>query len=161
MEQKTLREQFARLMSDEAALLTTLEQQLHQEHVLLSSNNVEGLEQASGARQQTVAALLRVEDERRQLCRLMGRDADKAGLAATLSWCDPTGTLAKPQGDCARLAERCRTQNERNGMLVTARLKRVSGMLGMLDNNTKPGTYSARNARGYSATAGRFVSISA
>ncbi len=121
-----------------------LEQQLLHEHELLTSNDIEGLEKASGARQQTVAKLLRIDDERRGMCRARNLSFDARGLATLLAWCDPAGSLAAAQGQCTQHAQRCREQNERNGMLVTARLNRVNGMLGMIAGENKSSTYAPR-----------------
>lgn len=161
MDQQTCRTRFARLLADEGALLATLAQQLQREHELLAGNDVDGLEQAGNSRQQTIAKLLRIEDERHALCRQFGRSTDRTGLAALLAWCDPHGTLAAAQSECAVLAGTCRAQNERNGALVTARLTRVSGMLDMLADSNAPRTYDQRFARAAAMPAGRMVSTSA
>ncbi len=163
MQPQAAREQFARHLSDETGLLVTLEQQLQHEHELLTSNDVEGLEKASGARQQTVVKLLRIDEERRGLCRARGVSTDALGLATLLAWCDPTGSLAAAQGQCTVHAQRCREQNERNGMLVTARLNRVNGMLGMIAGENKARTYAPRLGARQQAIQpiGRMVSTSA
>lgn len=164
MEAHACREQFNRHLSDESALLTLLEQQLRREHELLVANDIEGLENAGSARQQTVARLLRLDDERRDLCRLRNLPQDAAGLATLLSWCDPTGSLATAQAQCATQAQRCREQNERNGALVTARLNRVNGMLGMIAPGNPASTYQPRNGATRVPAfqpAGRMVSTSA
>lgn len=163
MDPQECRERFARHLADETELLGTLEQQLLSEHDLLVANDIEGLECASSLRQQTIARLLRVHEERGRLCKARNLAPDASGFAALLAWCDPEGSLATAQGGCAIHAERCRAQNERNGALVTARLKRVGGMLGMISGETTPGTYQPRATARTSAfaTAGRMVSISA
>jgi len=161
MDQQTCRAQLTRLLVDENALLTELEQQLRNEHAFLAGNDVEALERAGTARQNTVAKLLRLDDERRGLCRLLGKGEDKIGLAALFTWCDPTGSLAAAQSACASLAETCRAQNERNGALVTARLTRVTGMLDMISTSNAARTYEPRAARSAQAPAGRLVSVSA
>lgn len=161
MDPHACRAQFARLLADEAAVLGELDSQLQREHQFLSTNDVDALELASNTRQQTVAKLLRLEDERRDLCRLLGQNPDKTGLAALVAWCDPTGTLAAAQSSCAQLADRCRTQNERNGALVTARLTRVAGMLDMMGTNSVARTYGPRLAQTSGAPASRMVSVSA
>jgi len=162
MDQKTCLSQLSRLLADETALLGTLERQLGNEHALLEANDIENLEHASNARQQSVAGLLRIDDERRRLCQLLGHGTDQTGLAALLAWCDPQGSLAGDLASSATQAQRCRDQNDRNGALVAARLRHVSGMLGMLTANTTPKTYESR---GHSSTAGlpagRMVSVSA
>ncbi len=164
MQPQACREKFARHLADEIQLLEVLEQQLTHEHQLLVTNDVEGLDKASGARQQTVAQLLRLDDERRGLCRVRNLAPDRTGLAALLAWCDPQGSLAVPQAECAVRAQRCRDQNDRNGALVSARLTRVSGMLGMISGtDTRSNTYqphsAARNAG--SQPVSRMVSTSA
>jgi flagellar biosynthesis/type III secretory pathway chaperone len=164
MEPQACREQFARHLSDETALLIDLEQQLQREHEFLAANDIDGLEQASGLRQQTVARLLRIDEDRRGLCRVRSLSSDSAGLAQLLAWCDPTGSLAGAQALCATHAQRCRDQNERNGALVTARLNRVSGMLGMMEGSNPASTYQPRNGAARAAAyqpAGRMVSTSA
>jgi flagellar biosynthesis protein FlgN len=163
MQPQACRELFARALAEENELLATLEQQLLHEHELLTTNDIEGLENASGARQQTVARLLRVDDERRGLCRARNLEPDAKGLAALLAWCDATGTLAAPQARCTELAQRCREQNERNGALVTARLNRVNGMLGMISGENHSRTYQSGTVTRASnlQPMGRMVSTSA
>jgi len=164
MQPQACREQFARHLSDETALLIDLEQQLQREHEFLAANDIEGLEQASGMRQQTVARLLRLDEERRGLCRVRNLPSDAAGLGELLAWCDPAGSLAAAQALCATHAQRCREQNERNGALVTARLNRVSSMLGMMEGSNPGSTYQPRSSATRAAAyqpAGRMVSTSA
>jgi flagellar biosynthesis/type III secretory pathway chaperone len=157
------RERFGRHLADETALLGELEQQLQHEHELLATNDIEGLAAASAARQQTVARLLRVNEERAGLCRARELAPDNQGFAALLAWCDPQGSLTDVQARCAVRAQCCREQNERNGALVTARLNRVGGMLGMIAGSNASSTYqpgAGMRAPGFAAT-GRMLSISA
>lgn len=146
MNNQTCHAQISALLDEELQLLATLEQQLQQEYALVTANDVEGLEQAGKVRQQTVGSLLRIDDERRQLCRLFGHAPDQTGLAALLAWCDPTGSLAAAHARCAEQARLCREQNDRNGALVTARLRRVSGMLNQLQGNA-PSAYGPRGTQ--------------
>jgi flagellar biosynthesis/type III secretory pathway chaperone len=133
MDPSVCRSQLERLLRDETTLLQLLEQQLDAEYGLLKSNDIEGLERAGSARQDTVAKLLRIDDERRHLCRLQGGGDDNAAMAALLLWCDPTATLREAYELCAAQAQRCREHNDRNGALVTARLNRVGEMLRQLN----------------------------
>ena len=163
MDAVACRSQLERLLRDETTLLQVLEQQLDSEHALLKADDIEGLERAGGARQDTVMRLLRLEDERRQLCRLLGKGADPAAVSALLKWCDPQGTLSDTYARCAAQALRCREQNDRNGALVAARLQRVSSMLGALaPAGPAAGLYGPRGASnaGKSAT-GRVLTTSA
>ncbi len=165
MDPKDCRTQLSRLLADETSHLVVLQQQLLAEHVLLVANDVERLEQAAHARQETITRLLRLDDERRSLCRMLGKSPDLAGLSAVLAWCDPQGTLSQAHAECARHAQLSRDQNDRNGILVNARMNRVSGMLDLLNagNATNTRTYEARGAsRGATAPpAGRMLSTSA
>lgn len=161
MDQNACRAQLANLLAEETGLLEELGRQLQREHQFLTSNDVESLEGASSVRQHTVSKLLRLDDERRALCGLMGRSTDRVGLAALFAWCDPAGSLGPVQSRCADLAAACRAQNERNGALVTARLTRVTGMLDMISSNATARTYEPRATRSAAAPAGRLVSVSA
>jgi flagellar biosynthesis/type III secretory pathway chaperone len=147
MDASVCRSQLERLLRDETTLLQLLEQQLDAEHGLLKSNDIEGLERAGTARQDTVAKLLRIDDERRQLCRLQGRGDDNAAMGALLRWCDAGGSLLEAYQRSAAQAQRCREHNDRNGALVTARLNRVGDMLRQLNpsgNDTR--TYAPRQS---------------
>jgi len=164
MDANACRAQLARMLSDETNLLGVLAQQLQREHELLVANDVESLEQAADARQNSIATLARLDEERRGLCRMLGYSADQPGLSALLRWCDPTASLTSVHAVVAQQAQTCREQNDRNGALVNARLNRLSGMLDMLNgSNGAARTYEARGAHRPAATpqAGRMVSISA
>jgi flagellar biosynthesis/type III secretory pathway chaperone len=147
MDAVACRSQLERLLRDETTLLQVLEQQLDAEHSLLKANDIEGLEQAGGARQDTVVKLLRLEDDRRQLCRMLGKDPGPEGVSALLRWCDPQGTLSDAYQRCSSQAQRCRDNNDRNGALVAARLQKVSSMLGALSPaNASSAVYGPRGA---------------
>jgi flagellar biosynthesis/type III secretory pathway chaperone len=157
------RDQFARQLAEETALLKVLEEQLRGEHALLVANDVEGLEHAGAARRESVARLLRIHDARNRLCRARRLAPDAQGLAALLAWCDPEGSLARAQAEGAMHARRCREQNERNGALVAARLNRIGSMLGMIAGQPDRETYRPHAAvRAVAlAAAGRMLSTSA
>ena len=148
MQATVCRSQLERLLQDETNSLQLLERQLDAEFGMLKADDIEGLEQASAARQDTVAKLLRLEDERRQLCRLLGKGDDQIAMLALLSWCDPAGTLADAYQRCATQAQLCREQNNRNGALVAARLQRVSKLLDTMNGNAPSSTtYGPHGAR--------------
>jgi flagellar biosynthesis protein FlgN len=126
------REHLQKLLVEESNALTQLETLLDHEHELLVANDVDGLDRAGESRQVCVGELLRIEDERRSLCRMMNVPTDVQGLERLLRWCDPSNTMQRRLADCAERATRCRGLNDRNGALVTARLKKVEGMLDVL-----------------------------
>ena len=96
------------------------------------ANDVDALENAGEARQSCITALIAIEDERRSLCRMMNVSPDPAGIEKLLQWCDPSRQLLDRRLACSQRATQCRSLNDRNGALVTARLKRVEGMLGVI-----------------------------
>lgn len=159
------RDSISRLLADEAQWLALLEQQLTREHTLISDDDVDGLQEAGTARQSCVSKLVRIEDERLSICRQLGQSADVAGLQAILGWCDPQGSLQPALQNTTQLATRCREQNTRNGMLVSARLQRISGVVSLLNSSAD----TPRNAvygrsggnKAYATTAGRMLSYSA
>ncbi len=150
------RQHIEQLLSDEAANLERLEMLLGKEHELLEGSDIEALERAGNARQTCIAELLRIEDERRTMCRMLGFPADLAGLQRLLQWCDPANGLFARWTACMQKAASCRQLNDRNGALVTAKLKRVEGMLGVLTGRDRStAVYSAqggyaRQAAGHS-----------
>src|SRR5262245_26349973 len=83
-------------------------------------------------RQVTLGQVLRLEDERRALCRAHGQEPDAAGIERLMKWCDPRGSLASRWADYEKAATRCRDSNLRNGALVTARMRRVETLLNTL-----------------------------
>lgn len=132
MDPRICREHLERLLIEEAAALARLEELLEKEHEFLTANDVEELEKAGEARQSCISALIAIEDERRSLCRMMNVSPDVAGIEKLLQWCDPSRQLAASRIACSQRATKCRSLNDRNGALVSARLKRVEGMLGVI-----------------------------
>lgn len=147
MDPGVCREHLENLLAEESGALAQLETLLEREHELLIANDVDGLDRAGEARQGRVGDLVRIEDERRSLCRMMNVPADMTGLERLLAWCDPSGTLKPRWADCAQRAARCRNLNDRNGALVTARLKKVEGLLDILTGRAgQPKVYGRQGA---------------
>jgi len=139
------REHLERLLLEEAGTLARLEELLDKEHEFLLANDIEKLERAGEERQSCIVALVAIEDERRSLCRMMNVPADAAGLEKLLNWCDPARGLKTRWAACAERAARCRSLNDRNGALVTARLKRVEGMLDVITGRSnEPKVYGSK-----------------
>lgn len=147
------RTQLEQLLKDEARQLDQLEGLLRLETEALDRNDLPALDQAGSARQGCVAALLRVEDERRSLCRMTGHATDLPGLERLIRWCDPHGSLATLWMECRTRAGRCREINDRNGAVVAAKLQRVTGMLGVISGrSSQPATYNPHGAYALAAT---------
>jgi flagellar biosynthesis/type III secretory pathway chaperone len=124
------REQLATLMAGLNTHLAALEGLLTQEYTLLQNRDAEGLEKAGTARQQCIGHILRIEDERRALCRDMGHGDEPSGLPSLLAWCDPTGLLRPAVQEYRDRTQRCREFNDRNGLLVNGRLQQDSRTYG-------------------------------
>jgi flagellar biosynthesis/type III secretory pathway chaperone len=151
VDQNICREHLEKLISEEVSALTRLESLLDAEHEILTTNDVDALERAGDARQECIGQLVRIEDERRSLCRMHNVPPDAQGLERLLAWCDPSRNLQRRWTGCAERATRCRNLNDRNGALVAARLKRAEGMLDVLTGRAnQPKVYSKQGA--YQAT---------
>ena len=157
MDASLCKDSIERLLGEECGLLAKLEALLDTEHQFLNGNDIDALEQAGAARHACTGALVRIEDERRSLCRMSGKSSDRRGLEELLKWCDPNNTLKPRWMECTERATRCRDRNDRNGIVVAVRLKRVEGMLSVITGRDKaPATYGPQ--RGYAqAQVGRMI----
>jgi flagellar biosynthesis/type III secretory pathway chaperone len=126
------REHIEQLLTQETNELARLETLLDREHELILANDIEELDAAGRVRQSCVGELARIEDERRSLCRMHNLPTDAMGLERLMKWCDPAKSLQRMWAECAKRATACRASNDRNGALVTARLKRVEGLLDVI-----------------------------
>ena len=129
MDPVVCRDTLDKLIAEESSTLDQLHQLLEREHELLVKNDIEALERAGVARQNCIGTLMRIEDDRRSLCRALNVPADMQGLDRILAWCDPSKQLRRRWIEVGERADRCRSANDRNGALVTARMNRVQGML--------------------------------
>jgi flagellar biosynthesis/type III secretory pathway chaperone len=147
------REHLTTLLREESELLAQLEELLAREARVLETSDVTTLEATTRARQERMGALARIEEQRRSLCALHGFSADRAGLDGLIAWCDSEGRLLSRLRECAERAVRCRDLNDRNGIVVASRLKRVEGMLDALTGRpTRADTYGPK---GYSTASPR------
>ena len=163
MDAALTRDTLARLLAEENAALSEFAVLLDKEHVALRGRDIDALETLADARQASVIKLLKIEEERRSLCSMLGYDTDLAGLAKLLAWCDPAHTLGKSYAECATRARDCRDLNNRNGVLVGAQIKRVEGLLGaMTGSSAEPRAYGPRGqANPYAPSSGKVLSAEA
>lgn len=158
MDPGVCREHLTTLLREESELLAQLEDLLAKESHVLETSDVEALEATTRARQERMGALARIEEQRRSLCALHGYSADRTGLEALMAWCDSEGKLLSRLRECAERAVRCRDLNDRNGIVVAARLKRVEGMLDALTGRpTRSDTYGPRGYTGSNGRPGRVL----
>jgi len=141
-DQTHCREQFAAQMAEENTQLAALESLLAQEYELLQTRDAEGLETAGTARQQCIGHILRIQDERRTLCRSAGHGDDPTGLQNLLAWCDPTGQLSPAMQEYRERTQRCRELNDRNGILVNGRLQQDARTYG--PGSAEAGSYGPK-----------------
>jgi flagellar biosynthesis/type III secretory pathway chaperone len=154
------REQLAALLRDEEQVLEQLQILLDTEFASLERNDLAGIDERGTERMRATSRLLKIQDERRGMLALLNLPTGNEGLEELLRQCDPAQTLTPRWRRCADLATRCRDRNERNGMLVNARLRRIEGMLEVITAAPQRGTYG-RDAALSSATAGRLLSAEA
>ncbi len=159
MEPAICRQQIAKLLAEEAAALAELLGLLERELAQLSANEVPALEGAVRERQRSVARVVRADEKRVALCRQLGHGGDARGLEQILRWCDPEGTLGADWTRCKTVAAQCRALNDRNGALVTARLRHVQARLAaLIQGRGETVAYGPRGA--YALTGvGRVVKI--
>ncbi|HEU4604022.1 MAG TPA: flagellar protein FlgN [Steroidobacteraceae bacterium] len=158
MDASACREHIEQLLTQETNELARLQTLLDREHELILANNIEELDRAGDVRQACVGELARIEDERRSLCRMHNLPADAMGLERMMKWCDPSRSLQRLWSDCAERATACRAANDRNGALVTARLKKVEGLLDVLTGRaTQPKVYGRQGGYQSSGVAPRVL----
>ncbi|HYL72123.1 MAG TPA: flagellar protein FlgN [Steroidobacteraceae bacterium] len=139
------REHLAELIREELKLLAELHTLLDGERAVISSGDLKGLQRSTAMRQQRMAALANTETQRRSLCSLHGHTPDAAGMERLLAWCDPRAELAGLLRECRERALKCRELNDRNGLMVAARLKRVDERLQALRGRAdRSATYGPR-----------------
>ena len=163
MDAALTRDTLGRMLAEENLALAEFETLLTQEHGSLRSRDIDALEKLAEARQASVIRLLKVEEERRSLCSMLGYETDLSGLARLIAWCDPVRSLAKHYDECATRARKCRDLNDRNGVLVGAQIKRVEGLLGAITGTSnEPRSYGPRgHSNPYAAAAGKVISAEA
>lgn len=145
MDPQTCRDQMERLIGEETAALGELAVLLEREYTHLQAGDAESLGGVMRERHLCVARILKVDDERRGLCRTLGRPHDLKGLEALLAWCDPHRSLAAAWSGCTAAAVKCRGLNDRNGALAGARLQNVQARLGtLIDGRRETVTYGPR-----------------
>ena len=157
MDPSLCREQLQRMLVVEIGLLAKLETLLDEEHGFIAADDIDALEQAGQSRQSCMIELVRLEDDRRSLCRMSGKKPDLSGLEELLAWCDPKGSLRAQWQECAERATRCRSLNDRNGIIVTARLKRVTGLLNIVTGRSQAPTTYGRQGAYATAPVGRMI----
>jgi flagella synthesis protein FlgN len=117
------------LLAQEAVLLSELEALLDKETEALRVDDLPEMERIGRERHRCVEALMAIDSERRVACRMMGFGEDKQQFEKLLDQCDSTGGLKARWHAGLEVAARCKDRNERNGAVVTSKLRRVEALL--------------------------------
>jgi flagella synthesis protein FlgN len=117
------------LLTQEAVLLSELEALLDKESDALRVDDLPEMERIGRERHRCVEALMSIDSERRIACRMMGVGEDRPQFERLLDHCDRTGALKSRWHAGLEMAARCKDRNERNGAVVTAKLRRVESLL--------------------------------
>lgn len=151
-----------RLLSEEMQALRHLEGLLGSERdVLVRNESPEELEAVCARRQECMGSLLRIQDERRGVLRMLGVDPDNAGLERIVRECDPQRTLPARWAECSELARRCRELNDFNGALVSSRMRRVEGLLEAITGRRPQQPVYGRQGQQSWVNAGRLLAAEA
>ena len=116
MDAALTRDTLQRLLVEENGALAEFERLLDEEHGALRSRNIDALEQLAESRQANVIRLLKIEDERRSLCSMLGFDTDLHGAVEDDRLVRP-GTLRSRSG----------TRNARRVRRIAVRSMTVTG----------------------------------
>ena len=158
MDPVVCRDTLDKLITEESGTLDQLHQLLEREHEFLVANDVDALERAGNARQSCISTLMRIDDDRKALCRALNVPPDQHGLDRVLAWCDPAKQLRRRWKELGERADRCRAANDRNGALVTARMGRVQGMLDIVTGRAgQPKVYGRQGGFENQPRTGRMI----
>jgi flagellar biosynthesis/type III secretory pathway chaperone len=117
------------LLGEEAVLLSELEALLDRETEALRNDDLAGIERVGHERHRCIEALMRIDSERRVACRMLGLTDGRTQFEQLLDRCDPGGSLKSRWLAGLEIAARCKDRNDRNGAVVSAKLRRVEALL--------------------------------
>ena len=136
MDPQLLRDHLHGMLDEEARLLAQLDTLLVHEAEVLASDDLPEIERIGAQRHRCVSALMRIDSERRVMCRMQGLPEDREHFEALLEKCDTDGALRRLWQEGLAAAARCKDRNERNGAIVSAKLRRVESLLVQLRGGT-------------------------
>jgi flagellar biosynthesis/type III secretory pathway chaperone len=114
---------------------------------VVRGEDTQAIERIGGDRQRYVDTLTRLDAERADACRMFSFGSGRGALDRLFHWADPGGALQRQWAVNLELARRCKTINDQNGAIVTAKLGRVQQLLGKLRGASPAPVYSAKGAR--------------
>jgi flagella synthesis protein FlgN len=152
MDHRATRELASRLIDEERGLLERFADLLEREAAALRTDDVATIDRAGAQRQECSSALLRLDEERRNACRMLGFGDGRDAFERLLAACNPAGDLARRWQASREQLMRCKDLNDRNGAVVTAKLRRVEALLVTLrGGDAGPRVYGAGGQPGAAA----------
>ncbi|MFT3907062.1 MAG: flagellar protein FlgN [Steroidobacteraceae bacterium] len=142
-----LGEHIGRLLNEEHHLLGELEQLLSTESEVLRGDDADAIERVSGSRQRCVEALVRIDADRQDCCRLFSFGSDRDAFEKMLKSMEEGAALQKRWSLNLEIARRCKDFNDRNGAVVSVKLHAVRQRLAALRGVTPPPVYGKRVSR--------------
>jgi flagellar biosynthesis/type III secretory pathway chaperone len=136
-----------RVLAEEGRLLGEFEAVLREETEVLRGENAEAIARIGDNRHRYVDALSKLDVERISTCRMLSFGNGPEAMGRLLEWADPSGGLKSRWTGNLELARRCKSINDQNGAIVSAKLGRVQQLLGKLRGTGAPSVYSARGSR--------------
>lgn len=140
-----IRAHVQRLLAEEQANLTRLNELLLRESEVLRGDDVAAIERIGAERHDCTSSLTRLEGERRELCRLLSHEPGRDGFDQLLRWCDASGELRRQWLDNLTLARLCKEHNDRNGAVVSVRLNHVQKLLTAIRGGTPSPVYAPQS----------------
>jgi len=135
-----------RLLADEQTQLNRLHELLLSESAVLRGDDVAAIERVGAERHECTSNLMRLDSERRELCRMLSHETGRDGFEQLLRWCDPEGTLHRQWQANLSVARRCKDHNDRNGAVVSVRLNHVQKLLTAIRGDSPSPVYAPRSA---------------
>jgi flagella synthesis protein FlgN len=149
-----VRQHLNRILTDEGRLIAELERLLQQEVEILQGEDADQIARIGAVRHRCVEALMRLEDERADLTRMLSFGDGRGAIERLLAWCDEDGSLKTRWQANLDIARRCKDINDRNGAIVGARLRRVQAVLAAM-RGSAPMVYGAGGGAAHQPLPGR------
>ena len=135
------------LLKQEQQLLGELEQLLRTESDVLHADDTDAIERVSGSRQRCVEALIRIDADRQDCCRLFSFGDDRQAFERMLKSLEDGSVLQKHWNVNLEIARRCKDFNDRNGAVVSVKLNSVRQRLAALRGVAPQPVYGKRVSR--------------
>ena len=138
-----VRQHLHRILVEEGQLMLELERLLQQEVTILQGEDADRIARIGAVRHRCVEALMRLEQERADLTRMLSFGDGRGAIDRLLEWCDEDAVLRTRWQATLEIARRCKDINDRNGAIVGARLRRVQTLLAAMRGAAPPPVYGA------------------